>query len=54
VFAVKVPADFGDKQKVVWTVKMQGKSFEIPGACERSGRSTRWKARRAPTTRLPC
>ena len=32
VFAVKVPADFGDKQKVVWTVKMQGKSFEIPGS----------------------
>ena len=32
VFAVKVPADFGDKQKVVWTVKMQGKMFEIPGS----------------------
>jgi len=32
VFAVKVPADFGDKQKVVWTVKVQGKTFEIPGS----------------------
>lgn len=32
VFAVKVPADFGDKQKVVWTVKMQGKTFEISGS----------------------
>ena len=32
VFAAKVPADFGDKQKVVWTVKMQGKMFEIPGS----------------------
>jgi hypothetical protein len=32
VFAVKVPADFGDKQKVVWTVKMQGKTFAIPGS----------------------
>ena len=32
VFAVKVPADFGDKQKVVWTVKMRGKTFEIPGS----------------------
>jgi hypothetical protein len=32
VFAVKVPADFGDKQKVVWTVKMRGKTFTIPGS----------------------
>jgi len=32
VFAVKVPADFGDKQKVIWTVKMQGKTFAIPGS----------------------
>jgi hypothetical protein len=32
VFAVKVPADFGDKQKVVWTVKMQDKTFAISGS----------------------
>ena len=32
VFAVKVPADFGDKQKVVWTVKMRGRTFAIPGS----------------------
>jgi len=32
VFAVKVPADFGDKQKVVWTIKMRGQMFEIPGS----------------------
>lgn len=32
VFAVKVPADFGDKQKVVWTLRMQGKTFAIAGS----------------------
>ena len=31
VFAVKVPADFGDK-KVVWTVKIRGQTFAIPGS----------------------
>ena len=31
VFAVKVPADFGTK-KVVWTVKVRGQTFAIPGS----------------------
>ena len=31
VFAVKVPADFGDK-KIVWTLKVRGKTFAIPGS----------------------
>jgi hypothetical protein len=31
VFAVKVPADFGDK-KVVWTVNVRGKTFAISGS----------------------
>jgi hypothetical protein len=31
VFAVRVPADFGDK-KVVWTLKVRGKTFTIPGS----------------------
>lgn len=30
VFAVKVPADFGDK-KVVWTVRLRGQTWAIPG-----------------------
>jgi hypothetical protein len=30
VFAVKVPADFGDKT-VVWTLKTRGETFAIPG-----------------------
>lgn len=30
VFAVKVPADFGDQQ-VVWTLKNGGQTFSIPG-----------------------
>lgn len=30
VFAVKVPADFGD-QTVTWTVKIRGETFSIPG-----------------------
>jgi hypothetical protein len=30
VFAVKVPADFGDKI-VTWTVNFRGKKYEIPG-----------------------
>ncbi len=32
VFAVKVPADFGDKQKVVWTIKVNGQTFSVPGS----------------------
>jgi hypothetical protein len=31
VFAVRVPADFGDK-KVVWTVSVRGKTFAISGS----------------------
>ena len=31
VFAVRVPADFGDK-KVVWTVKVREKTFTVPGS----------------------
>jgi hypothetical protein len=31
VFAVKVPADFGDKQ-LVWTLTMRGETFAIPGS----------------------
>lgn len=31
VFGVRVPADFGDK-KVVWTLRMQGKTFSVPGS----------------------
>jgi hypothetical protein len=31
VFAVRVPADFGDK-KVVWTLKVRGQTWAIPGS----------------------
>jgi hypothetical protein len=31
VFAVKVPADFGDR-KVVWTLTVRGKTYAIPGS----------------------
>ncbi len=31
VFAVKVPGDFATK-KVVWTLKVRGKTYEIPGS----------------------
>ena len=34
VFAVRVPADFGEK-KLTWTVKVQGKTFAIPGSLHR-------------------
>lgn len=34
VFAVKVPADFGEK-RVVWTVKVRGKTYAIPGSLHR-------------------
>ena len=34
VFAVKVPADFGEK-RVVWTLKIRGKTFAIPGSLHR-------------------
>lgn len=30
VFAIKVPADFGEKT-IVWTVKVRGETFAIPG-----------------------
>ena len=30
VFAVKVPADFGDR-KVVWTIRIRGETYAIPG-----------------------
>ena len=32
VFAVKVPANFDVKAKVVWNVKIRGKSYAIPGS----------------------
>jgi len=32
VFAVKVPADFGDKKKVTWTLNVRGKTFAISGS----------------------
>jgi hypothetical protein len=35
VFAVKVPADFGDKT-VVWTLKTRGETFAIPGRLNRN------------------
>jgi hypothetical protein len=31
VFAVRVPADFGDK-KVIWTIKVRGQTWAIPGS----------------------
>ena len=31
VFAVTVPADFGDKKTVVWTIKFRGQTYAIPG-----------------------
>ena len=34
VFAVKVPANFGDK-KVTWTLKIRGETFAIPGSLHR-------------------
>jgi hypothetical protein len=34
VFAVKVPADFGEK-KVTWTVKVRGETFSIAGSLSR-------------------
>ena len=34
VFAVKVPADFG-QQKVVWTLNVRGQSFAIPGSLKK-------------------
>ncbi len=29
---MKVPADFGDQKKVVWTIKIRGETFAIPGS----------------------
>ena len=34
VFTVRVPADFGD-EKVVWTLKIRGQTFTIPGHLKR-------------------
>jgi hypothetical protein len=34
VFGVRVPADFG-YERVVWTLKIQGQTFSIPGALNR-------------------
>ena len=34
VFAVRVPADFGP-QKIVWTLKIRGETFSIPGSLHR-------------------
>ncbi len=34
VFAVKVPADFGI-QRVIWTLRIRGKTFSIPGSLNR-------------------
>lgn len=34
VFAVKIPADFGEK-RVVWTLNIRGKTFAIPGSLHR-------------------
>ena len=33
-FAVKVPADFGN-QRVIWTLRIRGKTFSIPGSLSR-------------------
>ena len=54
VFAVKVPADFGEK-KVVWTLKVRGETFAIPGqlASELADRRARRRGR-ARATRRRC
>lgn len=38
VFAVTVPADFGQKNEVVWTLKFRGASYAIPGRLD-----SRWQ-----------
>ncbi|MGH7470812.1 MAG: hypothetical protein ACRENP_22930 [Longimicrobiales bacterium] len=35
VFAVTVPANFGEEQKVVWTLTVRGQTFAIPGSLRR-------------------
>jgi hypothetical protein len=35
VFAVTVPADFGDQQKVTWTLNFRGQTYSIPGSLKR-------------------
>ncbi|MFQ5704177.1 MAG: hypothetical protein ACE5HT_09155 [Gemmatimonadales bacterium] len=35
IFAVRVPADFGDK-RIVWTLKIRGQTFSIPGSLKRA------------------
>ena len=32
VFAIKVPADFGNTKKVTWTIRIRGETFAIPGS----------------------
>ncbi len=36
VFAVKVPANFGDKTKVIWHVNFRGEQYAIPGSLNRA------------------
>jgi hypothetical protein len=38
VFAVKVPANFGQKNEVTWTLKFRGETYAIPG-----GLDPRWQ-----------
>src|SRR5687767_162943 len=35
VFAVQLPADFGEQQRVVWTLVVRGQKFAIPGSLKR-------------------
>jgi hypothetical protein len=35
VFAVIVPANFGDEHKIVWTLTVRGQTFAIPGSLKR-------------------
>jgi hypothetical protein len=32
VFAVRVPADFGEKNKITWTLNVRGQTYAIPGS----------------------
>ncbi len=34
VFAVKVPANFGQKSEVTWTLKVRGETYAIPGSLD--------------------
>ncbi len=35
VFAVRVPANFGDKQTVTWTLVMRGETLSVPGSLKK-------------------